>query len=65
MADNMFLSKSELLGWLNSTLRLKVEKVEEVGGPAGQTNPFISLQFSTNSSVSPPCRLAMVPWPAN
>lgn len=26
----MFIGKSALLGWLNSTLQLKLEKVEEV-----------------------------------
>ena len=31
MADNMFLSQSSLLAWLNSTLMLKLEKIEEVG----------------------------------
>jgi hypothetical protein len=32
MADNMFLSQSQLLDWLNSTLMLKMEKIEEVRG---------------------------------
>ena len=30
MADNMFIGKSAILGWLNSTLQLKLEKVEDV-----------------------------------
>jgi hypothetical protein len=30
MADNMFMGKSALLGWLNSTLMLKLEKIEDV-----------------------------------
>ncbi|KAH7622629.1 hypothetical protein Ndes2526B_g03461 [Nannochloris sp. 'desiccata'] len=29
MADNMFMGKSALLGWLNSTLMLKLEKIED------------------------------------
>jgi hypothetical protein len=30
MAENMFVGKSVLLGWLNSTLQLKLEKIEDV-----------------------------------
>ena len=30
MAENMFIGKSALLGWLNNTLQLKLEKIEDV-----------------------------------
>lgn len=32
MAENMFIGQSTLLQWLNGTLGLKLEKIEEVSG---------------------------------
>ena len=37
MAENMFIGQGALLQWLNSTLGLKLEKIEEVSGPCRRT----------------------------
>jgi hypothetical protein len=44
MADNMFMGKSALLGWLNSTLMLKLEKIEDV-------SVSISTNFNSNYKI--------------
>lgn len=44
MAENMFIGQSALLQWLNSTLGLKMEKIEDVSGqPPCFAAPFSAI----------------------
>lgn len=66
--ENMFISKSQLLSWLNSNLQLRLEKVEDVSLAGELLNGCcmcMPAQPRPLKRLPIRCRPVLVQWPAS